>query len=380
MPHPLYYHGMDSRFLVCATRTMRDYARSVTDILSRFPSLSNFAQNFDGVDALSLMRFADGEMEVELSRSIRGKTIYLFSSSARNAVGISGDEAKLELYHAVDALKRAQAKKIVVFEPYTSCSRSDRTTRRNSVGLWVHFKTLVSLGCSHIMTFQLHSDKSRTMLDPLSCAIDDIPAMPLLKQHLCDVHIQSLDVLRTEVRKNWAFCSVDAGGEKLARKCANAFGTALVIAHKQRDYTRANVVESVNILSAESLEGKVLWVVDDMVDTAGSVDTLVRALVDHRPREINLAVVHPVFSPPARERLTRLKAEGLLSRIVTSDTICCRSFTEGDAPLAIESVTSRERAARIIYGMVSGRSLSPYFKNFDAEAYLSRGTLFSSGD
>ena len=218
------------------------------------------------------------------------------------------------------------------------------------------------------------------MLDPLSCAIDDIPALPLLKQHLCDVHIQTLEALRQDVRKNWAFCSVDAGGEKLARKCANAFGTALVIAHKQRDYTRANAVESVNILSADSLEEKVLWVVDDMVDTAGSVDTLVRTLVTHRPREINLAIVHPVFSPPASERLARLKSEGYLSRIVASDTICCRSLVTGDHPLAIESVTSRERAARIIYGMVSGRSLSPYFKNFDAEAYLSRGTLFTSGD
>ena len=113
---------MDSRFLVCATRSMRNYARSVTDILSRFPSLSGFADNFDGVDALSLMRFADGELEVELSRSIRNKTIFLFASSARNEEGIGSDEAKLELYHAVDASKRAQAKKIIVVEPLVSSS------------------------------------------------------------------------------------------------------------------------------------------------------------------------------------------------------------------------------------------------------------------
>ncbi len=370
---------MDSRFIVCATRSMRSYARAVVDNLARYPSLAPFASSFDGVDALSLLHFSDGEIEVEVKPSIRGKTIYLFTSCARNEAGIPVEKAKMELYHTVDALKRAQAKRIVVFEPYVSCSRSDRTTRRNSVGLWVHFKTLTALGCSHILTFQLHSDKSKNMLDPLICAIDDVPALNLLKQYICDVHIKTVDNLRKEVRPNWAFCSVDAGGEKLARSFANAFGAALVIAHKKRDYTKANEVEAVHILSAEPLEGKTLWIVDDMIDTASSVQLLVRALAKQKPRAIHLAVVHPVLSPPACERLVELKEEGLLGHIVVSDSVNCSSEICSLLP-DIELVRSKERAAELIYGIIHGRSLSRYFSRFDSEGYLTRGTLFTQAE
>jgi ribose-phosphate pyrophosphokinase len=151
--------------------------------------------------------------------------VFLFASAARNEAGIGVEEAKIELYHAVDALKRSQAERVIVFEPFVSSSRSDRTTRRNSVGLWVHFKTLVSLGVCHIITFQLHSDKSKTMLDPTVCPIDDVPGLRLLKKRLCDVYIRDVETLENEVRQHWAFCSVDAGGEKLARRFANSFGT-----------------------------------------------------------------------------------------------------------------------------------------------------------
>lgn len=379
LPENGYDTCMDSRFLICATRSMREYASSVVDILSHFPSLAHFVQGFDAVQALQILRFADGEIEVELGTSIRGKTIFLFTSCARNGAGIPNDEAKLELYHAVDALKRAQPKRIVVFEPYVSSSRSDRTTRRNSVGLWVHFKTLASLGASHIITFQLHSDKSKIMLDPLSCAIDDIPALPLLKRHICDRYIADLETLNTKVRDSWAFCSVDAGGEKLARGFANAFGTPLVIAHKQRNYGRANTIDSVYILSAEPLEGKILWIVDDMIDTGGSVQTLVEALVLHRPKEINLAVVHPVLSHPATERLTALYNSGNLSKIITTDTVCCQRGIDLSS-LSVEQVSSRELAAKIIYGLISGRSLSTYFESFSAEKYLTSSSLFNLAD
>ncbi|WP_461248888.1 phosphoribosyltransferase family protein, partial [Treponema sp. R6D11] len=98
-----------------------------------------------------------------------------------------------------------------------------------------------------------------------------------------DTYIKTLDNLENEVRKNWAFCSVDAGGEKIARIFANSFGSALVVAHKQRDYSRPNTVESINILSADPVENKSLWIVDDMIDTAGSIEKLIRALAQLKP-------------------------------------------------------------------------------------------------
>jgi len=302
---------------------MRGYAAKVVESLAKFPKFAGWKpEHFGGVDLLGTDRFADGEMEVTVSSSVRGKHVILFASCARNEAGISVEEAKIELYHAVDAIKRCQPGKITVFEPFVSCSRSDRTLRRSSVGLWVHLKTLVSLGAQHIITYQLHSDKSKSMLDPTICALDDIPALTLLQQRLCDAYIVDSKKLETEVRANWAFCSVDAGGEKLARTFANAFQAPLVIAHKQRDPSKPNSVESINILSAEPVEGKILWIVDDMVDTAGSVESLVRALAPLGPKEVNIAAVHAILSPPALDRVAALCMDGLLRRIMVADTVC----------------------------------------------------------
>jgi len=355
-------------FIVCATRSMRNYASQVIRHLSEYQCFSGIAEQINGIDLLSTNRFADGEMEVSVNSSIRGRDVIIFSSSARNEAGICVEEAKVELYHAIDALIRCQTERIIIFEPFMSCSRSDRTSRRSSVGLWVHFKTLCSLGARHIITFQLHSDKSKTMLDPSLSAIDDIPALTLLKKYLCDKYIKTFDKLENEVRNNWAFCSVDAGGEKLARVFANSFGAPLVVAHKQRDYSKPNTIESINILSAESLKDKSLWIVDDMIDTAGSVEKLIRVLTQLKPKDINIISVHAVFSSPAVSKLRSLTQEGLLNRMIVTDTVSCSNYTEQIKGLEI--VQSAELSSQIIKAIINNESMSKLMRPFDAGIYL----------
>ena len=346
---------------------MRKYTSQVISYLSRYLSFSKISNKINGIDLLVTDRFADGEMEVTVNNSIRGKDVVLFTSCARhNEAGLSVEEAKIELYSAIDALKRSQANKIIVYEPYISCSRSDRTTRRGSVGLWVHLKTIFSLGVCHTITFQLHSDKSKTMVDPSLHAIDDIPVQSLLKRYLCDNFIKSIEKLDNDVKNRWAFCSVDAGGEKLARIFANSFGTPLVVAHKQRDYSKPNKVNYINILSSEPLEGKTLWIVDDMIDTAGSIETLIRALQDHKPKEINVIAVHALFSPPAKERLLSLSSEGLLNRLVVTDTVSLNNELIPN----IEIVPSTEHAAKIIKTIICNESMSNLLMPFNARKYL----------
>lgn len=361
-------------FVIIATRSMRNYASRVVEQLIKYQNFSLNADTINGVDLLSVDRFADGEMEVAVKKSVRGKDIVLFCSCCRNDAGIEVEVAKIELYHAIDALKRAQAGNIMVFEPFISCSRSDRITRRNSVGLWVHFKILASLGVKHITTYQLHSNKSESMLDPAICTSDDIPALTLLERYICDVYIRDMKTLEEEVRVNWAFCSVDAGGEKLAREFANAFRAPLVVAHKQRDYARPNSIESVNILSAEPIEDKVIWIVDDMIDTAGTVETLIRTLAGFKPKEINIIAVHAIFSPPAAKRLNRLIEEGLLQRVIVTDTVGTSVFPE---PISnLEVVPSAELSARVISALVTNESIGKLLRPFDAEKYLKSPNLF----
>jgi ribose-phosphate pyrophosphokinase len=367
---------MINEFVVTATRSMRDYAARVAEYLTKFPSFSSFAETINGINVLGIDHFADGEIEAVVNTSLRGKDVILFASCARNEAGISVGDAKIELYHTIDALKRSQAGRILVFEPFVSCSRSDRTARRSSVGLWVHLKTLVSLGATHFITFQLHSDKSKSMLDPTLCAIDDIPALTLIKRYLCDAYIHNLETLEKVVRPHWAFCSVDAGGEKLARGFANAFGAPLVVAHKQRDYSKANSIESVNILSADPVEGKVLWIVDDMVDTAGSVESLVRALAPLKPAEINIIAVHAIFSSPAAERLSALARDKMLNKLIVTDSVYCPCAIAGGV-LNLEVVPSAELSAKIIRTIAIDSSMNKLLRPFNAEIYLKSPKLFN---
>jgi len=363
-------------FVITATRSIRNYASRVAEHVIKFPSFSSQAETINSADIFKTDRFADGEMEVTIKKSVRGKDVVLFSSSCRNEAGIGVEESKIELYHTIDALKRSQARNITVFEPYISCSRSDRTTRRNSVGLWVHFKILCSMGINQVLTYQLHSNKSNSMLDPAICSIDDIPVLNLLERYLCDVYIRDIETLENEVRPNWAFCSVDAGGEKLAREFANAFMAPLVVAHKQRDYSKSNSVESVNILSAEPIEGKIIWIVDDMIDTGGSIEQLIQALAARKPKEINIIAVHAIFSPPAAERINRLVKEGLLNRIIVTDTADSSGFTGIEC--RVEVVPSAELSARIIRTLILNESIGKLMHPFNAEKYFKSPNLFSA--
>jgi ribose-phosphate pyrophosphokinase len=359
---------MRGRLLLVATRALSAYCDEVAAALR---TLHPDIENLRG--ALSVATFADGEMEVELGTSVRGRDVFLFAGSARNPLGLPSAECKLETYHAVDALRRAQAGRISLFEPYCGPGRSDRPTRRNSVGLWMHLKTLVELGVDHYLTFQLHSEKSRTFIDPVRCAVDDLPAHALLMARLCDTAIGTVDRLDAEVHRRWVFCSVDAGGESLAKGFAASFGTPIVVAHKQRDYSAPDTVESINLLSSAPIEGTVVWVVDDMISTAGSVYPLVRELASRKPAEINIAAVHPVFSPEALERLEELCDRGLVSSILVTDTVPCTDEIRRRLP-RLRVVPTVGYSAEVVHRLNAELPLSSLLAPFDARRYLERSS------
>jgi len=364
----MYDLYMIQPFLILSTRSCQSYAKQVVEAIHRHPERILFPGNFDYTAELSVLSFADGEMEVTLHKSVRGLTVFLFTTAARNEAELSVEQCKIELYHTIDVLKRSQAKEIIIFEPYMSCSRSDRTTRRNSVGLWVHYKTMISLGADHLVTYQLHSDKSKTIIDPCLCSIDDVPAVSLLQKYLCDTTIKTLLELETNISDNWLFCSVDAGGEKLAKQFSTAFGTQLVIAHKQRSHIVANTVECINILSAVPLKNKILWIVDDMIDTGGSVYRLVQELATKETSEINILLVHPVLSEPAVERLRELKTRGWLGRLVFCDTISCERVKE-QLPF-LEIIESATLSAQIVLTISQDRQMADIIDRFSPEVYL----------
>ena len=364
----MYDAYMKEAFLILATRSCVSYAKKVVQAIMNSTDAIPDKAAIDYTGESSVLEFSDGEMEVVLHKSVRGRTVFLFTTSSRNEAGLPLEKCKIELYHTIDVLQRSHARQIIVFEPYISCSRSDRTVQRNSVGLWIHYKTMISLGANHLITYQLHSDKSKTFFDPCLCSIDDVPGVSLLQKYLCDTTIHTVKELENSVCNDWLFCSVDAGGEKLARKFASAFGTQLVIAHKQRNYVQANTVECINILSAVPLEGKNIWIVDDMIDTASSVYNLVLELSERAGREIHIMIIHPVLSNAAIERLQKLKKKGVLGRLVVCDTISCKNIREL-LPF-IEIIESADLSAKIIETIYKEQQMSGLIDTFSPVKYL----------
>ncbi len=361
---------MRGKLIVFSTRSMLGYAAEVLSILRSDNGYGKGSECPDIEGHISISRFADGEMEAGIETSVRGRDVFLFAGAARNSFGLSVEECKIEMYHVVDALRRAQAGRITLFEPYCSPARSDRLTRRNSVGLWIHFKTLMSLGIDHYITFQLHSEKSKTVVDPAICDIDDIPAQALLQRHLCDHFVKTKENLVNNIRKDWAFCSVDVGGEALGKKFAASFGTKMIISMKHRDYSSPDTIESINILSSEPVEGKSIWIVDDMVSTGGSICKLVEQLEKLRPAEINIALVHPVFSGPSLDRFGEFCAGNIVRNILVTDTVECSDEVRKQLH-GLQVVPSVRLAADIVQRLNNELPLSPLLTPFNAFEYLS---------
>lgn len=366
---------MHNDLAILCTRTMAKYASEVAYHAETFPEFRSTDDLRDGVRGLNVIKFADGEMEVEVNRSLRNKDVFLFASAARNDLGISVEENKMEMYHTIDALRRARTNRIVLFEPYCSCSRSDRITRKNSVGFWVHYKTLISLGVNHIVTYQLHSDKSKTVVDPVSCYIDDLPVYQLLEARLTHDFINNDHEKRKEIRDNWVFCSVDAGSESLAKRFANDFDCSLIVAHKSRDHSKTNTVGSVKLLIDAPLKGKSVWIIDDMLDTAGSVYGLAQELKARDVKHINIIITHPVLSPPSTERLARLAQEGILQRFYAVDTINCDRLMQ-ELPF-FSVISSARRSAEIVMRMHRGQSLSPFFEPFSLGEFMDNPQIYA---
>ncbi len=186
---------------------------------------------------------------------------------------------------------------------------------------------------------------------------------------MCDNIIETRERLHGEVRRQWLFCSVDAGGEALAKKFAGSFGTKIIISHKQRDYSTTNKVESISILTAEPIAGKTVWIIDDMIDTGDSMCKLVHELARYSPASINIAIVHAVFSPPAMERIGELCDRKLIGTLLVSDTVACTQQFLQKLP-CVRVVSSTRLAAEIIYRLHAELALSPLLAQFNADDYL----------
>jgi len=243
---------------------------------------------------LEVNNFFDGEMQPVIKESVRGAYVFFIQSTFAPADNL------LELLLLIDAAKRASAGYITAVIPYFGYARQDRKDKpRVPISAKLVAKLLESAGADRIMTMDLHADQIQGFFD--------VPVD----------HLQSLAIyfpfLKSRNLDNVIFASPDVGGVKRARSFAKHFQKDLVICDKERRI--ANEVAAITVIG--EVEGRDVILIDDIVDTAGTLCTAASALKEHGASKVIAYCTHPVLSGPAIDRISAAQ----LDELVVTDTI-----------------------------------------------------------
>lgn len=238
----------------------------------------------------SVSQFSDGEVQINIEESIRGCEVFLVQSTSAPV-----NEHLMELLIMIDALKRASAKNINVVIPYYGYARQDRKARsREPITSKLVANLLVTAGATRIVALDLHAPQIQGFFD---IPIDHLVAVPILTQFFQSKNYDDIVVV-----------SPDHGGVTRARKMADRLKAPIAIIDKRRP--RPNVAEVMNIVG--NVEGKTCILIDDIIDTAGTITLAAKALKDYGAKRIFACCTHPVLSGPAIERIQNSEIEQLV--------------------------------------------------------------------
>ncbi|MEO0769652.1 MAG: ribose-phosphate pyrophosphokinase [Cyanobacteria bacterium J06649_4] len=261
-------------------------------------TLSREVARYLGTDLGPMVRkhFADGELYVQIQESIRGCDVYLIQPTCHPV-----NDNLMELLIMIDACHRASARQITAVIPYYGYARADRKTAgRESITAKLVANLITQAGADRVLALDLHSAQIQGYFD-IPC--DHVYGSPVLVEYLANKGIEDLVVV-----------SPDVGGVARARAFAKMLNDApLAIIDKRRQ--AHNVAEVMNLIG--DVEGKTAVLVDDMIDTAGTICEGARVLRENGAREVYACATHAVFSPPAVERLS----SGLFEEVIVTNTI-----------------------------------------------------------
>ncbi|MFD2370155.1 ribose-phosphate diphosphokinase [Brevibacillus sp. GCM10020057] len=236
------------------------------------------------------VRFSDGECQIKLNESVRGCDVFVIQPTSAPV-----NEHLMELLVMVDALKRASAKSINVVIPYYGYARQDRKARaRDPITAKLVANLIETAGAQRVITMDLHATQIQGFFD---IPVDHLLGVPILAKHFSEKGLSDIVVV-----------SPDHGGVTRARKLAERLEAPIAIIDKRRP--EPNVAEVMNIVG--NIEGKTAIIIDDIIDTAGTITLAANALVEAGAREVYACCTHPVLSGPAIERISNSKIRELI--------------------------------------------------------------------
>lgn len=264
------------------TRTSKDLAEKIAQ---------SYGQNLGDIN---FQEFSDGEFEPVLDQSVRGGRVFLIGSTFPPADNL------LELLLMIDAAKRASAKSITVVIPYFGLARQDRKDKpRAPIGAKLVANLLTAAGATRIMTMDLHADQIQGFFE---IPVDHLYASSIFVNHIKSLQLEKLTI-----------ASPDMGGAKRAKNYAGHLGAEVVIAYKERK--KANVVEEMFLIG--DVEGKNVILIDDMIDTAGTLCKAADILMEKGAKSVRAMATHGVLSGKAYENIENSK----LLEVIVTDSI-----------------------------------------------------------
>ena len=272
--------------------------------------------------AAEVGRFSDGEVTVEIQQNVRARDVFVVQSTCAPT-----NDNLMELLVMVDALRRASAERITAVIPYFGYARQDRRPRSARVPITakVVANMLQAAGVTNVLTMDLHADQIQGFFD---IPVDNIYASPVLLGDLRQCNYTDLMVV-----------SPDVGGVVRARALAKQLGCDMAIIDKRRP--KANVSEVMHVIG--DIEGRNCVIMDDMIDTAGTLVKAAEVLKERGAKKVYAYCTHPIFSGPAIERIAQGEA---LDEVVITNTIplseqakACKKIRQlSVAPLIAETI------------------------------------------
>jgi ribose-phosphate pyrophosphokinase len=281
-------------------------------------------------------RFSDGEIQVEIGENVRGADTFVIQSTCRDA-----NQNLMELLIMTDALKRASAGSIVAVIPYYGYARQDRKVApRTPITAKLVADLIEAAGATRVVSMDMHAGQIQGFFN---IPFDHLYAAPVLLDHMK----KKFDGLTDDL----VVVSPDAGGVERARAYSKRLGAGLGIVDKRR--TKPNVAEVLNVIG--DVQGKVAILLDDMIDTAGTLTQAANALVDKGASRVFAYATHAVLSGPAVERIQKSPIE----EIVVTDTIPLAPAAQGLAK--ITQLPTARLFAEAVKRIYNADSLSSLF-------------------
>ncbi|MEM1081689.1 MAG: ribose-phosphate diphosphokinase [Pseudomonadota bacterium] len=280
-------------------------------------------------------RFSDGEVMVEIDENVRAREVFVIQPTCQPVA-----ENMMELLVMVDALKRASASRVTAVIPYFGYARQDRRPRSARVPITakVAAKMIGAIGTDRVVTVDLHADQIQGFFD---IPVDNVYASPLTLA----------DIWKLYGGNDMIVVSPDVGGVARARAIARRLDTELAIIDKRRP--RANESTVMNLIG--DVEGKICVLIDDMIDTAGTLCAAAKALKEAGAVRVVAYCVHPVFSGPAIDNI----AHSEMDEIVCTDTIPLKP--EALECGRIRQLSVAQMLAETIRRMAEGESVSSLY-------------------